>query len=233
VRGPIRLAALVGVVAVMLVPGAAEAADTVEQPTETPAGELALLTATTVQPSDLLPQFEIEPLNEGTTVKGTVTLDFCGGLFPSEELRVGRYQVVIRTATTAQSVASVEAVGYRDAAAAAQALDELSRARRACPKNIFVDSAVAGVLPAKWKFRPAPDKKWDDVAGVRRQAYNVRIAESQGDVTRGHLVYLQHGRFLIGMYGPPDNLEHIAALDLDGEAGLAAAMSDRLAQLPA
>jgi hypothetical protein len=50
---------------------------------------------------------------------------------------------------------------------------------------------------------------------------------------RVHLVYFQHGRYLIGLYGPPQSLERIVAADLDGEAGLASALSDRLAQLPA
>ena len=227
------LAALLGAVAVTLGSGVAQAAGPVEQPTETPADEYALLSATTVQPSDLAPQFAIAPYPDGTTVKGAVTLDFCGALFPSEDLRTGRLQLVIRNAATSQSVASVEAVSYQDAAAAAQALDEVGRAKRACPQGRFVDSSVAGTPATQWKFAPAPDAKWDDVADVRRQAYDVRIAEVQSPPVRAHLVYFQHGRFLIGLYGPPGNLEHMTAADVDGEAGLAAALSERLSQLPA
>jgi hypothetical protein len=233
VRVRVPLAALLGAVAVALVPAVARAADPVEQPTETPADEYVLLSAATVQPSDLAPQYEIAPYPDGTTVKGAVTLDFCGALFPSEELRTGRLQLGIHNAATSQTVASVEAVSYRDAAAAAQALDELGRAKRACPQDRFVDSAVAGSPAMKWKFAPAPDAKWDDVADVRRQAYDVRIAELQNPPVRAHLVYFQHGRFLIGLYGPPGNLEHMTAVTLDGEAGLAAALSERLTRLPA
>jgi len=221
------------VIAAVLVPSAARAADNVDQPTETPPAELAVLSATTVQPDDLASPYEITQSPDGTTVKGAVTLDFCGAIFPSEDLRRGRLQVGIGNATTTQSVASVEAVSYRDAAAATQALDELSRARRACPKGRYVDSTVTGFPPSKWKFAPAPDAKWDDVVGVRRQAYDVQITEPQSRPIRAHLVYFQHGRYLIGLYGPAANLDHIAAPTLDGEAGLAAALSDRLAELPA
>jgi len=228
----VRVAAWLGAATVVLVPSVAHAADAVEQPTETPPAEYALLSGATIQATDLAPEFEIAPNPDGTTVKGAVTLDFCGGLFPSEELRTGRLQVAIRSAATAQSVASVEAVTYRDAEAATQALDELSRAKRACPKG-FVDSSVSGVSPLKWKFAPAPDAKWDDTDGVRRQAYDVLIQETKGRPVRVHLVYFQHGRYLIGLYGPPQYLERIVAADLDGEAGLASALSDRLAQLPA
>jgi hypothetical protein len=226
------LAAVLGAMAAVLLPGTAHAADAVDQPTETPPAELALLTAATVQPEDLAPPYEITQSADGTTVKGAVTLDFCGAIFPSEDLRSGRLQVGIRNATTTQTVASVEAVSYRDAAGATQALDELSRARRACPKGRYVDSTLSGLPPSKWKFAPAPDAKWDDVNGVRRQAYDVQITEPQSRPIRAHLVYFQHGRFLIGVYGPAANLEHIVAPDLDGEAGLAVALSDRLARLP-
>ena len=234
-RVPPPMAAVLAGIAVALVfaPSGARAADAVVQPTETPPAEYAILTATSVQPTDLAPQYEIALTPDGTIVNGAVTLDFCGALFPSEDLRTGRVQVVIRNAATAQSVASVEAVSYADAAAATQALDELGRARRACPQGRPVTSAVAGIGPAKWTFAPAPDTKWDDVAGVRRQAYDVRIKEAQAKPIRAHLVYLQHGRFLIGLYGPPSFLEQIVAADVDGEAGLAAALSERLAKLPA
>jgi len=227
-----RLAASFGAFAFVLAPGVVGAADTVDQPTETPPGEYAILSATTVQPADLAPSFAIAATPDSTTVKGAVTLDFCGAIFPSEELRTGRLQVGIRDSTTDKSVASVEAVSYRDAAAATQALDELGRARRACPKGRYVESTVTGVPPTKWKFARAPDAKWDDVVGVRRQAYDVQLTEAQSRPFRAHLVYFQHGRFLIGLYGPAPNLEHIVAAGVDGEAGLAAALSDRLARLP-
>src|SRR5262245_11366724 len=111
----------------------AAAADAFVPPTETPVEERAYLDQV-VGAYQLDPRYETIIYPSGTIVNGQVTMDFCGAAFPSDQLRNGRVQVGIRDTEMSKGVASVEAVSYRDVAAAAQAMTELRAARAACPK---------------------------------------------------------------------------------------------------
>ena len=230
----IKVVALLGILAACAVPGASAAAaadDAYVPPTETPPEERAYLAQMLGSYQQKLP-YETIVYPKGTTVNGQVTLDFCGAPFPSERLRAGRIQVGIVDTRTSKGVASIESVSYRDVAAADQALAELRAARDACPKREFVESNVANQPPTRWKFAPPPDAKWRDVPGVERVAYDVTTVDPAGTRAHVHLVYLRHGRFLVGLYGPPGKLAVIGTEDAAGEAGLVVALSKALATLP-
>jgi len=221
-----------GVLAACALPDVAAAADTFVSPTETPVEERAYLDQV-VGAYQLDPRYQTIIYPGGTIVNGQVTMDFCGAPFPSDQLRNGRVQVGIRDTETSKGVASVEAVTYRDVAAAAQAMAELRAARAACPKRGFAESRVLGVPRQRWKFAPPPDAQWRAVPDVEREAYDVTWIEPNGDRRRAHLIYLRHGRFLVGIYGPPTQLGSIGIQDSAGEAGLVSALSEQLAELPA
>jgi hypothetical protein len=204
-------------------------------PAQTSSADLSLLQSVSLQTADVRSDFEIVPYTGGTVVLGQVSLDLCSGSFPSERLRIGRFQVAVRPKGTSRShdeVASVEAIAYTDRVAAEQAVQELSNAARGCPSSSLVPPAVANEPPLFWQFGAAPDKRWKDVPGVRRLAFDVRLQDVQGQLYRTHLIYQQRGRVLVALYGSADNINSALARKVGNEAGLVRTLAHRLARVP-
>ena len=88
----------------------------------------------------------------GRRVVGEVTLDQCGGHFPSEAARIARRQmgVVVRGMVPGTGYSNEVVVYTGDAAA--QALSELRAATRACPTGRYLRSAVAGTPPLRYEI---------------------------------------------------------------------------------
>jgi hypothetical protein len=96
----------------------------------------------------------------GNQVQGQVTLDMCGGGYPSEALRTARLQVGFAPPAGAKAQVSNEVVSYAGAGAQ-QALREVRRHIATCPKTpvpmpeasapplrfSFTKLAVSGLLP--------------------------------------------------------------------------------------
>lgn len=151
-----------------------------------------------VQPSDA-PGYFVHLYAHGDQVAGQVTLDLCAGIFPSEALRVGRYQVGVAQSEQSRLLFSTEAVAYGDAAGPSQAFSELSQVAARCP-NGFVQGRIAGEPPLKTVFAPKPDQGWPSVAGVDRLAFEATVSDRQGQSQRTVGVYLRRGRFLLAVY---------------------------------
>lgn len=202
------------------------------QPLTTSSSDLAILTAVSIDPTDLASGLKIQPYGAGTSVHGYVSLDLCKGPFPSEQLRTGRYQVAIvpdDSTSIDDQLLSVEGIMYRDAAAAKQAMTELATAAKSCPASEFVLSGVADDPPTNWQFQRAPDIKWKKIHGVQRLAYDVTLTDQQGHSGREHLIYQRYGRIIDGMYGTPDMIASATVSTSKGEQRLVETIAHRLA----
>ena len=91
------------------------------------------------------PGYQRYTMNGGRQVRGQVTLDFCGGGYPSEALRLRRFQTIY--ANAGRRSAAVERgralrAGWRQAGA-----PEVARRVRTCPRTP-VQSPVPGTGPS-------------------------------------------------------------------------------------
>jgi hypothetical protein len=212
-------------------------ADDAAQPSVTSADDLATLTAVSIQPTDLRTGFEILPYPAGTSVRGYVSLDVCGSDFPSEALRSGRSQVSVVPSddpTFDQTIFATEAIMYQDDLAATQAMTELTAAAKNCPTSSFVEGQactchVGDQAPAKWQFHPAPDRRWKKIPGAQRVAFDVTIADKQGNSTREDLIYQRHGRLIVAIYGAPADIAYTVPGHAKAEQLLASTIAQRLA----
>ena len=94
----------------------------------------------------------VELTQGGDEVEGRVTLDGCGYDFTSEGSRVARRQVSVRGSGSMTAGYSNEVVAYRDAAAAALALEQFSRSVTECPPRELRESSVRGTPPTRQRL---------------------------------------------------------------------------------
>jgi hypothetical protein len=134
---------------------------------------------------------------DGHGARGYVTLDMCGFVFPSEDLRTDRLQVNYKRAGTAVELSN-EVVSYRPGGAA-QALHEIGGAAAQCPKgpvrsNVKGLSALtyrltrlhsSGLLPGYVAFRAHVSGKYQGKAFEDTSV----------------IVYQLHGNILSAVYG--------------------------------
>ncbi len=169
-------------------------------------------------------------LQNGGNTLTQATLDLCNGSYPSEASRTARLQVVLNDAS-GNAPLSTEAVLYRNAAATAQAFNELKSVVAHCPSTPVV--SPVGEPTITTKFNAAPDAQWPHVAGVARQAYDLVASDGLGDSAHSIAVYLRRGRALIGLYvQKPTGLQE----SVGGKTTVAAIVNlfeRRLAAIPA
>ncbi|MCU1497840.1 MAG: hypothetical protein JWM47_1793 [Acidimicrobiales bacterium] len=180
----------------------------------------ALVVQTLVIADDDLRDGERTDLMEGGTLTtGSVTLDFCGYPFTTEDDRTARRQEVIST-TAEDYVGSNEAVFYRPGQAAT-AIDEVRQAIAACPKDEAVGSKVEGVAEMVYATTPVAA---DDLDGLADDhvAVNVVATPTGGDALERTFIYQRRGDVLMASY----------AIDPARAIALAEAAAARLAAMP-
>lgn len=182
-----------------------------------------------VQESDA-PGYFVHLYPQGDQVAGQVTLDLCGGNFPSEALRIGRYEVGVAQSSQSNLLFSTEAVAYGDLGGPTQAFSELSAVAAHCPDS-FVQGPVAGEPSLKTVFGPAPDQDWPTVAGVDRLAFDATVSDQQGQSLQSIAVYLRRGRFLLALYF--DDPTHPPVIDGQSTVqGIVTLFAQRLVSVP-
>ena len=182
-----------------------------------------------LQPAELQPGFTVLPITGGDQVEGQVTLDLCAATFPSEDLRRSRLQVSAADQGGNGLGLGTEAVLYRYEAATEQAFRELRSARDKCPDR-FVQGSQEGVPPLKYRFEPAPDTTWADVAGVTRLAFRFTLTDEQGQTASALIVFLRRGRLLVGVYAFGD-VDVVLAQDVGGVEGLVERVAGRMSDV--
>jgi hypothetical protein len=182
-----------------------------------------------VRQQDVATNNTVQLLDGGNQVVGQTTLDLCNGRYPSEALRSARLQVVEYDGGGA-GVLSTEAVLYRSAGDAAQAMREVKSVAAGCPAQPVV--SPVGEPTVTTRFQSPPDRSWPSVGGVERLAFAFTTTDSLG-VTDSHVaVYLRRGRVLEGVYFPsPAGRQP----PVDGQTSIAAIVgvfAQRIAALP-
>jgi len=160
----------------------------------------------------------------GRQVAGQVTLDFCGDDYPSEGLRLERFQAVYLSKSS-QVGLSNEVVRYR-AEGAAQALAEVAQHVRTCPRNTPIPSPVAGAGPITYlRIDRLQDRRL--LPGAIAVRVVVEVIE-QGVKKRftSMAVYQHRGNLLSGVYANGGAPSKLTAMTLQA----AAASATRLRQ---
>ena len=190
--------------------------------------ESALL-ALIVGPEDVSPSSTVGLLPGGDGL-GQATLDLCNGTYPSESLREARLQDVV-VDQQSQVTLSTEAVLYRDAAGAAQALSEVAAVAAACPAEA-VPSPV-GERTVATHFNPRPDADWPQTGTVTRLAFDLTTTDETGQTEHSVAVYLQRGRVVLGVYFPKPDGPQAPVAGQTTIPGIVGVFAGRVAALPA
>jgi hypothetical protein len=137
-------------------------------------------------------------MDGGRQVKGQVTLDFCGGGYRSESLRLRRLQTIYAPGHTGDAQLSNEVVRYAPGGAK-QALREVARRVRTCPRT-----AVQSPVPGNGTERYLSVALIYDsglLAGAVAIRMTVEVTEDGRKVRRDIIaIYQRHGNFLSGVY---------------------------------
>ena len=206
-----------GAVLVMVsVVAAATAASTGTAATGEPPLDAVVLTAKQAGPG-----YTRYTMDGGRQVNGQVTLDFCGGGYPSEALRQRRFQTIYAGQAGAAQLSN-EVVRYSPGGAT-QALREVARRVRACPRTA-VQSPVPGHGAERY-LSVALIRDPGLLAGSVAIKMTVEVTEDGRKVRRDIIaIYQRHGNFLSGVYASGGT----AALRLAGALRAAHASADNL-----
>jgi hypothetical protein len=136
-------------------------------------------------------------MDGGRQVVGQVTLDFCGGGYPSESLRQRRFQTIYAGQAGAPQLSN-EVVRYSPGGAK-QALQEVARRVRTCPRT-----AVQSPVPGHGAERYLSVALVHDpglLAGSVAIKMTVEVTENGRKQRRDIIaVYQRHGNYLSGVY---------------------------------
>lgn len=178
-----------------------------------------------LQASDLASTLTVRTEPDGTSL-GIPTLDFCAASFPSEALRVKRVQ---RAAYDKQGIyagISTEVVLYRDAAAAQQALREVTAARVACPSGKAVHTYDGHAIV--FAFHPAPGPSNTPLVDASSRLIIHTTMKVDGSPQTAFLVYQIQGRVLAAMYAVDASGKPFPQTTLDAFYALAGSIALRL-----
>jgi hypothetical protein len=160
-------------------------------------------------------------MDGGRQVVGQVTLDFCGGGYPSESLRQRRFQTIYAGQAGAPQLSN-EVVRYSPGGAK-QALREVARRVRTCPR-----AAVQSPVPGHGAERYLSVALIHDpglLAGSVGIKMTVEVTEDGRKLRRDIVaIYQRHGNYLSGVYSSGGT----AASRLAGALRAAHASADNL-----
>jgi hypothetical protein len=136
-------------------------------------------------------------MDGGRQVNGQVTLDFCGGGYRSEALRLRRFQTIYANPAGGAQLSN-EVVRYAPGGAR-QALREVARRVRTCPRTP-VQSPVPGHGAERY-LSVALIHDPGLLAGSLAINMTVDVSENGRKVRREIIaIYQRHGNFLSGVY---------------------------------
>jgi hypothetical protein len=167
------------------------------------------------------PGYTRYPMDGGRRVIGQVTLDFCGGGYPSEKLRSRRFQTIYANPAGGVQLSN-EVVRYTPGGAK-QALREVARRVRTCPRT-----AVQSPVPGRDAERYVSVELIQDkglLAGSVSIKMTIELMDNGRKVRREIIaIYQRHGNFLSGVYASGGT----AAIRLADALGAAHASADNL-----
>ncbi len=196
-------------------------------PTPATGGVQATLARIGVTTADLTTGLTVKTMPDGTSL-GIPTLDFCNATYPSESLRTARLQRGAYDAQGAYAGLSTEVVVYQDAAAAQQALAEVTAARLACPVGKAVHTRDGHTI--SFAFHPAPGPTSTPLVPAADRLIIHTTMQVDGNPQTALLVYQIDGRVLAAMYAMDASGKPFPQATLDAFFGLAGLIGTRLQQ---
>ncbi len=178
-----------------------------------------------LQASDLSSGLTVRMEPDGTSL-GIPTLDFCAAAYPSESLRVARVQRAAYDKQGTYAGLSTEVVMYRNAAAAQQALQEVTAARLACPAGKPVHTFDGHTIV--FAFHPAPGPTRTALVGANARLIIHTTMQVDGKPQTAFLVYQIEGRVLAALYAADSTGKPFPQATLDAFYELAGAIALRL-----
>lgn len=160
---------------------------------------------------------------------GVPTLDFCDGVFPSDQLRVTRRQVEATGASSPFSYLSTEIVQYVSISAAQQALGEIITTAQRCKSGYqYVD---ADGISHTLQFHAAPGPSSTVLVPLENRAI-FHYTDVSNDFTDTLLLAYQiHGNTLVAFYSAIDGETPMEQTELDMVYGLISKVTTRLLSL--
>lgn len=160
---------------------------------------------------------------------GVPTLDFCDGVYPSDQLRVTRRQVEATGASSPFSYLSTEIVQYVSITAAQQALGEIITTAQRCKSGYqYVD---ADGMSHTLKFHAAPGPSSTVLVPLQNRAI-FHYTDTSSDFTdTALLAYQVHGNVLAAFYSVVDGEAPMTQTELDVAYGLISKVTSRLLSL--
>lgn len=150
-----------------------------------------------LQASDFATDVNIQLIQQGDTLAGH-TLDFCGGVFPSEDLRLARRQVAAVDADGNYLGFSSEAVQYESAEAAQQAINEMVQQKLQC--NDGATYTADDGFDYSLTFHPAPGPDATLLVPIRQRMILHMVMSSENGSTAYLLALQIRGNTLLGLY---------------------------------
>jgi hypothetical protein len=143
------------------------------------------------------PGYQRYTMNGGRQVRGQVTLDFCGGGYPSEALRLRRFQTIFATQAGGAQLSN-EVVRYAPGGAR-QALREVARRVRTCPRTPVQSPVPENGVERYFSVALIHDPGL--LAGSVAIKMTIEVTDEGRTVQREIIaIYQRHGNFLSGVY---------------------------------
>ena len=183
------------------------------------------LAAIGLQASDFSTEATIQLIRQGDTLAGA-TLDFCGGVYESEDLRLARRQVVAIGSDGNPLGFSSEAVQYESPEAAQQAIDEMVAQKLKCPNgtSYTADDGVSYEL----NFYPAPGPAATILVPAKQRVILNMTKTSTTSKSANFLALQIRGNTLVAIYASMVSDSQFDQTTLDSLFGLVSATTQRL-----
>ncbi len=178
-----------------------------------------------LQAKDVAADYTVEVTSDGRSL-GVPTLDFCGATFPSESLRVARLQNAAFDADGNFTGISSEVVLYSSAAAAKQALHEVTQARLKCPTDHAVSTEDGHSI--LFTFHGAPGPSSTPLTGPDARLIIHTSMKVDGSPRTSFLAYQIDGKVLAGLYITDAIAQPFDQSSLDSFYALAGDIANRL-----
>lgn len=179
-----------------------------------------------LQKTDFTTDVTLELITDGDTLDSP-TLDFCGGTYPSDDLRVTRRQMNAMTTDGGWTGISSEVVQYLNADAAKQAISEIVARKEVCVDGFKYTTTDANDTTITFHAAPGPDTTVL-VPAEDRAIMHFTLDWGSTQAT-SFVAYQIRGDTLIALYVTQDGLKTaMTQKELDSIYGLLTRLTNRL-----
>ncbi len=179
-----------------------------------------------LQSSDLRTGFTVKLYNADGATLDSPTLDFCGGTYSTESMRVDRRQVEATASDSVYTFLSSEIVQYESVSAARLALKEIVDTKKKCPDGHQYEDSN-GVTQTV-TFHPAPGPATTVLVPATDRAILHFTESSQNYSDTAFIAYQIRGNTLLAFYAVINGDQPLTQEELDSVYGVLTKLTSRL-----